>query len=644
MATQVKISSPLTSGEGWPQPREQPAEHVEGARQAGRPEEHPRQAHDVEGDGPPDEAPKRRVGRLGQAEGGAAVGHQPLDDETHAVDATPHHERPRRAVPQAADQHREHEVAVRVPPTAAVAAERDVEVVAQPARQRHVPAPPEVLQAQGDVRRVEVRREADAEEQRDADGDVGVAAEVGVDLERVAVDGEEDLERAVVAGRGEDLVHDGAGEEARHHHLLEQARHDQPEGAGRLDAPGVGALAQLGQELGGPHDRAGHEVREEREVDGEVEQPDRFQVVPVGVDHVAHRLEREERDADGQDDLQQRRRDLDAELVEPVGHRVDEEVVVLEVAEDADVGGHRHEAPRPLGRVRAGLVDADHEDLVGDGDGGQQEAVVPVPPAVEHVARDQHEQLPPAVVGPQQPRPDEDDREEDAELDRREQHTFPVTLAKGLRWVADTARAGRPRPDMTFLLRAEAALAEGPVAIYRRSIHPEDHPTPIQPKARREPMRQRRRMAVALSLCTALGLDGRRLRERQQFQLVRRRHHHGRAPPPRPAATTTAGGATTTARQRRRHHRGRRRHRHVQGRAPAPSRRSRRGRPTARARPSASCSTSPVAATSRSTTPPPPPSTRPRPTTASPARSRRRPPPTAATGPSASRRSSATTT
>ena len=79
----------------------------------------------------------------------------------------------------------------------AVAAERDVEVVAQPARQRHVPAPPEVLERDGGVRRVEVLRELEAEQQRDADRDVRVAAEVGEDLDGVAVDADQHLERRV---------------------------------------------------------------------------------------------------------------------------------------------------------------------------------------------------------------------------------------------------------------------------------------------------------------------------------------------------------------------------------------------------------------------------------------------------------------
>ena len=63
-------------------------------------------------------------------------------------------------MPEAAEQHRQQQVAVGPQPALAVAAERDVEVVAQPARERHVPAPPEVLQRDGRVRRVEVLREA----------------------------------------------------------------------------------------------------------------------------------------------------------------------------------------------------------------------------------------------------------------------------------------------------------------------------------------------------------------------------------------------------------------------------------------------------------------------------------------------------
>ena len=78
---------------------------------------------------------------------------------------------------------------------AAVAAERDVEVVAQEARQRHVPAPPEVADRHGAVGRVEVERQPQAEHQREADRHVGVAGEVEIDLQRVGAGGDPGLGR-----------------------------------------------------------------------------------------------------------------------------------------------------------------------------------------------------------------------------------------------------------------------------------------------------------------------------------------------------------------------------------------------------------------------------------------------------------------
>ena len=138
------------------------------------------------------------------------------------------------------------------------AAERDVEVVAQPARQRHVPAAPEVLQVARRVGRVEVLREAEAEQQGEADGDVGVAAEVAVDLHRVAPGGEDRLGRRVLGGRREDRRDDRARDVGGDHDLLEQAGQDQPEGAGVVDGVrrrgggGSGAAARCRARSGRP--------------------------------------------------------------------------------------------------------------------------------------------------------------------------------------------------------------------------------------------------------------------------------------------------------------------------------------------------------------------------------------------------------
>ena len=75
----------------------------------------------------------------------------------------PEHERPGRAVPEPADDHRQHQVAVElqhVPPR--LPPERDVEVVAEPGREADVPARPEVLRAGGEVGEVEVQGQLEA--------------------------------------------------------------------------------------------------------------------------------------------------------------------------------------------------------------------------------------------------------------------------------------------------------------------------------------------------------------------------------------------------------------------------------------------------------------------------------------------------
>ena len=77
----------------------------------------------------------------------------------------------------------------------AAAAEGDVDVVAHPARQGHVPAPPEHAYRDREVGIVEVLREAQVEELGGADGDVGVAREVAVDLDRVENGGDRPARR-----------------------------------------------------------------------------------------------------------------------------------------------------------------------------------------------------------------------------------------------------------------------------------------------------------------------------------------------------------------------------------------------------------------------------------------------------------------
>ena len=121
---------------------------------------------------------------------------QSLRDEERPVVQAPDDEVPARAVPQTAQEEHQDEVAVHPSRADAVAAERDVQVIAEPRRERDVPAAPELLDGVGDVRPPEVLGEPEAEHPPEADRHVGVARKIEVDLQRVADDPEPRVGRA----------------------------------------------------------------------------------------------------------------------------------------------------------------------------------------------------------------------------------------------------------------------------------------------------------------------------------------------------------------------------------------------------------------------------------------------------------------
>ena len=120
-----------------------------------------------------------------------------MHGQRRAVPCAPQYETDRRAVPQPADQHRQEQVQVGAGFSLAVAAQRNVKVIFQPARQRNVPPAPEFGDRSRFIRRVEVLREAETQQQRQSDRHVRIAREVAVDLQGVAVYAHQILEPAV---------------------------------------------------------------------------------------------------------------------------------------------------------------------------------------------------------------------------------------------------------------------------------------------------------------------------------------------------------------------------------------------------------------------------------------------------------------
>ena len=273
-----------------------------------RPEEHPgnddceegeQEAGCPSGQGCAEDGQGRMAGRTGSP---CMVG-----DQVCPMQRAPHHEGPVRAVPEPADQHGCEQVQVPARPAAAVAAQRDVNVVTQETRQGDVPTAPELDDAPRLVGRVEVFREPDAEAPRGADRHVRVAREIEVELGRVgqcASPGGEQVNCLPGCGSvegGRDERRDAIGEER----LLRKPDAEEAQSDGEvLDAlaPALHILLKLRNDLVVAQYRACDQPGEEGNENGEAQRLQPVMGAAADINEEPDLLEGEERDPKGQDD------------------------------------------------------------------------------------------------------------------------------------------------------------------------------------------------------------------------------------------------------------------------------------------------------------------------------------------------------
>ena len=301
--------------------------------------------------------------------------HQVVEDEAAAMIESEEDERPVGSVPGANGKEVDHHGQVE-PPHAEVAeleVERCEHIVGEPAGERDVPPLPILRDVDGEERQAEVLQASDAQYASHADGHVGIAREVGVELERVEHGG--DGERGgVVVGV---VVEHGVGVAAYHvghAHLLEHAPEDALAAFGHVGHAELVRRAQLLQEGLGAVDGAGEYGGEEGHVGGEADEVAlRVHLLAVYLHEVADELECEEADAYGQDNLEGVVADVESHRGEQVLERLDEEVEILEIEQQQDAQPHANvgEARRLSGgRVPVALDALTY--IIGD-DGAHQE-------------------------------------------------------------------------------------------------------------------------------------------------------------------------------------------------------------------------------------------------------------------------------
>ena len=166
-----------------------------------------------------------------------------------------------------------------------------------------MPAAPELLRVQGLVRRVKVLGQVEAHEHGNTRGNVCVAGEIGIYLQRIAEKGAQVLKAAVKEGILEHPVAEVDGKVVAENQFLAKAVQDPEHSNAKPTATQVVGLVQLLNKFRGAHDRTGHKLREERKIEAEVQEIlYGSNLPPLHVHNVTHRLEGEEGNAHRQDD------------------------------------------------------------------------------------------------------------------------------------------------------------------------------------------------------------------------------------------------------------------------------------------------------------------------------------------------------
>ena len=270
------------------------------------------------------------------------------DDLINTVQTAPDDEGPACAVPETADEEYEEEVEIVSCLGATVAAERYVEIIAEPCGKADVPSCPEFLDGSCSVGAVKVLHEANAHDSRATDGDIRITGEVAIDLYGEENGSDDDTKtggfrRIVINGVDEfrdQIGNDDLFEETDRHFLQAD------EGVIRFE---LMICLKLGKQIVGTLDRSRNELREEgNEERVPTEVLFRLDLAAINVDNVGKRLEGIEGDTDGEDELKRDEIRFSAEEIPDGNGGIRKEVEILEEKQNAERRDERHGKPEFL--------------------------------------------------------------------------------------------------------------------------------------------------------------------------------------------------------------------------------------------------------------------------------------------------------
>ena len=249
-----------------------------------------------------------------------------------------------------------------------------------------MPAAPELGDGLGQVGVVKVLNEFEAHDPAEADGHIGIAGEVKVDVQGKGDGVHPEEQDGLLVGFPEQLHQQS--EIVGDDDLLGKAHEKPPQAEGHV-LPAVGAGIQFPGNVHIPDNGTGDELGEQSHIGAEADGVLlRHRVAPVHVDGVGQALEGIEADADGQGQLQQG----DTQAGDGV-EAVHEEVGILENAKERHGNDDGHGEPDFFPHLFCRLADG-KTAAVKQADGeDHQEHVLGLAPAVEHKAGQQQDRV-----------------------------------------------------------------------------------------------------------------------------------------------------------------------------------------------------------------------------------------------------------
>ncbi len=204
-------------------------------------------------------------------------------------------------MPETADQHRDNNIHIAAHFSFAVAAKRDIQIIAQKSRKRDMPAPPEIDNRHGLIGRGKILRQAQAEHTPQTDRHIRIGRKIEIYLQRIGYCAKPCLDQRDITACLR-ITENAAGinsNRIRKNDLLEQP--DTKDRNADCQIADMRLIAvELEKYLRMMNDRAGNKLREETYKKEIPHKGNRLRPALIGINQIGNLLESEERYADWQ--------------------------------------------------------------------------------------------------------------------------------------------------------------------------------------------------------------------------------------------------------------------------------------------------------------------------------------------------------